>query len=84
VLLPFVFPPDFLFTFEPGCAGINRLYSGSLFSAPQPVSPVFMRLSENPTAVYLAAFQKLCQQEKSSFHRFLLAFSGFCRKYAVF
>jgi hypothetical protein len=30
-----------------------------------------------PTAVYLAAFEKLCQQQKAGFHRFFAVFPGF-------
>src|SRR5579862_3084552 len=30
-----------------------------------------------PTAVYLAAFERLCQQQKPGFHRFFTVFLGF-------
>ena len=39
--------------------------------------PVFMRVRKNPTAVYLAAFEELCQQQKPGFHRFFMVFLGF-------
>jgi hypothetical protein len=38
-----------------------------------------MRVLEEPTAVNLASFDRLCQQQKLSFHRFFAVFSGFFR-----
>jgi hypothetical protein len=49
-----------------------------------PGKPCVYAASRRPTAVNLAAFEKLCQQQKAGFHRFFMVFVGFYGIFALF
>jgi hypothetical protein len=81
VLLPCVF---LLISFQPPDAPAERFRSSAAdslvrFTTPQPLAEkaCIHAGPREPTAVYLAAFRDLCQQQKPGFHRFFTVFLGF-------
>jgi hypothetical protein len=81
VLLPCVF---LLISFQPPDAPDARFRSSAAdslvrFTTPQPLAEkaCIHAGPREPTAVNLAAFRSLCQQQKLGFHRFFTVFLGF-------
>jgi hypothetical protein len=79
-----VFPPDFDLlkpeARDAMCPGwLLTVLLPAFTLRPQPEKPCVYAGSREPTAVYLAAFEKLCQQQKAGFHRFFAVFVGFFR-----
>jgi hypothetical protein len=80
-MLPyFFFPPD-LWVLEPIIRFVAARSFLSAFHLPEPRSrslkPCVHAGPREPTAVNLASFQRVCQQQNPGFHRFFAVFFGF-------